>query len=174
MPTQTIKRSGIKRCIKCGETKATELFSRQRHSKDGRRGCCKSCQATQTREWQLANPEREAERVRRWKEQNSERKAALDRRWEETHRDRVAERHKKDRQRYPEKHRARSALNHAVRDGRITKPECCEDCAEPTTSRDLHGHRKDYSKPLEVEWLCRDCHLDQHRPTRNGAGRGVK
>ncbi|KKL04301.1 hypothetical protein LCGC14_2617420, partial [marine sediment metagenome] len=25
-----------------------------------------------------------------------------------------------------------------------------------------HGHRADYSKPLEVDWLCRTCHNALH------------
>ena len=45
------------------------------------------------------------------------------------------------------------------------KPECCESCGAATNSRLLHGHHADYSKPLEVEWLCRKCHLAEHDKT---------
>lgn len=56
-----------------------------------------------------------------------------------------------------EKVRARKALNHAVAAGRIV-PQPCEKCgAEPA-----QGHHEDYSKPLEVEWLCAGCHSKLH------------
>ena len=31
------------------------------------------------------------------------------------------------------------------------------------------AHHRDYSKPLEVEWLCRPCHDDEHRHERQAA-----
>lgn len=46
----------------------------------------------------------------------------------------------------------------AVRSGRIKRLPC-EVCGEPKT----HGHHKDYSKPLEVNWLCSTHHGELHR-----------
>lgn len=36
--------------------------------------------------------------------------------------------------------------------------ENCENCGSP----DSQMHHEDYDKPLEVTWLCRDCHLQLH------------
>jgi hypothetical protein len=57
---------------------------------------------------------------------------------------------------------ARGRVGRAVRSGRLVKPALCEDCGAEAY---LHGHHTDYSKPLEVVWLCvgRDgCHRKRH------------
>lgn len=48
--------------------------------------------------------------------------------------------------------------NNAVRDGVLT-PQPCEFCG--TTER-VHKHHTDYSKPLEVVWLCEAHHMRLH------------
>jgi hypothetical protein len=57
----------------------------------------------------------------------------------------------------PGKVAARTALQHAVRDGRIVRGPC-EVCGNANT----HGHHDDYSKPLDVRWLCRKHHDEWH------------
>lgn len=57
------------------------------------------------------------------------------------------------------KYRARSAVLRAVRSGKIVK-KSCEVCNE---SR-VQAHHEDYSKPLEVKWLCREHHEAHHHP----------
>lgn len=51
----------------------------------------------------------------------------------------------------------------AIRTGRLTKPSTCSACGNPTQSERLHAHHADYSKPLEVEWLCWSCHNLRHQ-----------
>lgn len=58
--------------------------------------------------------------------------------------------------RNPEKYKARNALNNAVRDGRIQK-QGCEVCGGKA-----QAHHEDYSKPLEVRWLCFEHHREEH------------
>lgn len=57
----------------------------------------------------------------------------------------------------PEKVKARRILNSAVRNGSVTRKPC-EVCGSPDTD----AHHADYSKPLEVEWLCRPHHSLRH------------
>lgn len=63
----------------------------------------------------------------------------------------------------PEKLKARRAVAYAVRCGKIIKPDTCQRCSKPTPRHLLGGHHEDYSKPLEVVWLCRACHGLEHR-----------
>lgn len=57
--------------------------------------------------------------------------------------------------RYPERRKARNAVNNAVRDGRLSKPDRCSRCQKIGP---VEGSHDDYSRPLDVEWLCRPCH----------------
>jgi hypothetical protein len=64
--------------------------------------------------------------------------------------------------RNPEKCKAQSELKYAVRTGRITK-DPCEVCGATDL---VHGHHEDYSRPLEVLWLCPTHHAELHRLRR--------
>ena len=57
--------------------------------------------------------------------------------------------------------RARYLLNLAVRRGDIVKPDNCSCCGRDDLI--LHGHHEDYSKPLDVTWLCSECHGERHQ-----------
>jgi len=59
----------------------------------------------------------------------------------------------------PEKYKAHNMVNNAVRDGRMSKPNHCEGCGDICNP---HGHHEDYSKPLDVVWLCVSCHRTVH------------
>lgn len=57
------------------------------------------------------------------------------------------------------KNKARHVSKHAIRKGRLVRLPC-EKCGEPKTE----AHHDDYSKPLEVRWLCRKHHVEIHYP----------
>ncbi len=62
---------------------------------------------------------------------------------------------------YPEKNKARYTLHNAIATGKIIR-QPCEVCGK----KESQGHHEDYSKPLEVKWLCRRHHADVHlKPT---------
>lgn len=63
---------------------------------------------------------------------------------------------KKSIAKYPEKNKARVALGTAIRYGKIIRPTICEGCKKP--NKRIEGHHEDYSKPLDVDWLCKKCH----------------
>lgn len=65
---------------------------------------------------------------------------------------------RKWRSKNPEKYAAHTALNNAVRDGKVIKGECAV-CG----SAQVEAHHDDYSKPLEVRWLCVAHHGETRR-----------
>jgi hypothetical protein len=63
----------------------------------------------------------------------------------------------------PIKEKARGFVRVALRQGVIRMSDKCENCGAPNTPcadgrRSLQAHHHDYSKPLEVKWLCAKCH----------------
>lgn len=56
---------------------------------------------------------------------------------------------------FPEKRKARNAVSWAIYTGKIKKPNNCEICKKESK---VEGHHEDYSKPLNVKWLCFSCH----------------
>jgi len=59
--------------------------------------------------------------------------------------------------RYPERIKARKMVGNQIRSGKLIRLPC-EICGEHETT----AHHDDYSKPLDVKWLCRKCHRLVH------------
>lgn len=70
------------------------------------------------------------------------------------------ETHKKWRQKNKEKYNVKDFVRRAIKSGKLHKPKLCEFCFQP---KPLQGHHEDYSKPLDVKWLCAGCHKSWHR-----------
>lgn len=62
--------------------------------------------------------------------------------------------------RNPEKVAAEQALSYAIKTRKIRKGTVCKRC---NTLKRIQAHHEDYSKPLEVIWLCVRCHGARHR-----------
>jgi len=58
-----------------------------------------------------------------------------------------------------EKQRIHASVNHEIKMGRLVRGPCCQ-CGSEVN---IDAHHHDYAKPLEVTWLCRSCHLKEHR-----------
>jgi hypothetical protein len=59
---------------------------------------------------------------------------------------------------------AHTKIGNAVRDGKLIKPDHCTRCNR--TGIKIEGHHDDYSKPLDVIWLCVRCHRLRHKELR--------
>jgi cytidylate kinase len=73
---------------------------------------------------------------------------------------RRAEYQKRYRAKYSIKNNAYCKVNRAVRSGRLKKAELCSICGQKGL---IMGHHHDYMKPLDVIWVCMECHLKIHK-----------
>ena len=85
-------------------------------------------------------------------------KQAWMRRYAAANRERVLAIKKAWAARNPEKRSAQVAVSNAIRDGRLER-QPCEVCGEKA-----QAHHDDYSKPLDVRWLCPIHHGALHYP----------
>lgn len=69
---------------------------------------------------------------------------------------------KKWRANNPEKRRAHRRVEVAIKFGRMTRMPC-EVCGDAKS----HAHHDDYSKPLDVIWLCHSHHMAHHKMLRD-------
>lgn len=127
-----------KTCNGCGELKPLDAFGIRRvgRSRDGHNARCRVCVGARKRQWAEANPEARKRKGRRWARKNPP---------------------------IPEVKRSRRAVLRAVAAGDLVRPAVCGQCGVGCKP---DGHHEDYSKPLEVVWLCRSCHSALHRETK--------
>jgi hypothetical protein len=120
---------------------------------DGHFSFCKSCVKQRVTEHRKRNVERiRAYDVERFR--NSPERRRMHDEYGETYR-----------QRHPQRAGAQGKVHYAVRTGKLTKLPC-EMCGNPKSE----AHHDDYSKPLDVRWLCKLCHeAFHHQPEKKTA-----
>lgn len=135
----------MKTCFKCGLPKDRSEFYKHPQMADGLLGKCKECAKTDV------SANYHAKRGV---------KAAYERMRQATpHRRELQSLYAARRlERNPEKAIAWRSVSNAIRDGRLAKKPC-ESCG--TTHR-VQAHHDDYSRPLDVRWLCFRHHLEHH------------
>ncbi len=131
-----------KQCGMCGEQKPISDFHRYipylRYFRD-----CKKCLHEKARLSKLRNYDPVKQRIKTLNRKLSGKSLESAKRMVE---------------KYPEKYKARYMFRHAVNKG-VIKKEPCRECGDIK----VEGHHPDYSKPLEVIWLCKKHHAIIHR-----------
>lgn len=136
----------MKTCFKCLETKPMDQFYAHDRMHDGHLGQCKVCACRYARlHRQTSDAPREGD-MRRYAYNSSRRAKILSA---------AMLRIKAN----PEKRSCHDRLRYAVRTGRMTRPDSCPRCDSTTR---IVGHHEDYSKPLDVLWMCSRCHSRLH------------
>ena len=135
----------------CNKEKPLSDFYKNKGMKDGRVNKCKEC----TKKSVTIHRENNIDKIRSYDRDRSKLPHRMKLNTKTT---------KKMREDLPHVYKAHTALNNALRDGKIIKPTVCSVCKK---DRRLHGHHDDYSKPLDVKWMCAVCHKAFHRDLDN-------
>lgn len=107
-----------------------------------------------------SNKEHILENVRKYYRKNREKRNKQKKAWAEKHKDELrVYRREYYRNYYRYKLNAHQKVYRAVMSGQLVRPESCSSCGR---NSNLHGHHKDYKKPLHVIWLCVSCHKEVH------------
>lgn len=67
---------------------------------------------------------------------------------------------RRDKEKFPEKDRARSLVRQAIKSGKLIPLEECELCG---LESGIEGHHPNHSKPFFLLYLCKDCHSEADR-----------
>lgn len=140
-------------CKKCKNEKGDEFYPGDK--------TCKECRKNMVR----VNREKNSDYYREYDRnrfKNDKKVKERHKRYQSS--DRGKESIKKARLKYinknPVKRAAHVILGNAIRDGKVIKIYQCEVCG--TKKGIIHGHHDDYSKPLNVRWLCAEHHKQWH------------
>ena len=108
------------------------------------------------RKWRKAHPNYD----RQWCENHWEQRQKSLCKYHKTHIEQEANRTRNWRNKNPNAALAHDRVYRAINKGLLNKPELCSQCNRRTF---IHAHHFDYTKPLEVIWLCVSCHQLLHQ-----------
>jgi len=138
-----------KKCTRCGDMKSPAMFQIRKASKDGLTAACKDC-------------------LSKYDKARANLPHRVEARNQYSKTDAFADSKRKTIRRYrdknPKKYKAHNMVNNAIRDKKLFR-ECCEVCGNEKS----HAHHDDYSKPLNVRFLCCEHHRQWHE--ENGEGK---
>lgn len=138
-----------KKCRLCGESKTLEHFYRNDRYLDGFRHECREC----LREIEHNKPddvlEHRREVAKRWRLKNKEYMNRKGGEWKESH---------------PEVVMAARAVQKALKNGSLIRPESCSLCGKVCKP---DAHHDDHTRPLDVIWCCRKCHAALTKKNRD-------
>lgn len=151
----------MKTCFKCLQSLPLDAFYKHSAMGDGHLGKCKECTKSDVKNHRAEN----LERIRAYDKLRASVPHRIAARKEYAKTDAGKAAHKKalhvSKFRFPERAKARNAVSNATRDGRLEKLPCfvCGERAE--------AHHPDYSRPLDVVWLCVHHHKQAHAIATN-------
>lgn len=145
-----------KTCFKCLKIKMLTEFYRHSAMSDKHLNKCKECTRSDVNKRRQEN----LERIRAYDKlrDSMPHRIAARKEYAKTLEGKIAHARalKAQKLKFSNKYKARNTVNNAVRDGRLVQQPCliCGETAE--------AHHPDYSRPLDVVWLCDKHHREAH------------
>jgi ribosomal protein S27AE len=178
----------LKKCTRCKTTLSVDNFYKNKSKPDGFCTECKQCnkeisstyrknnvlaRKKYLKEWYLKNKTHQILSTAEYRNNHKEYYQKYNKNyrtehfevlkkqhqeWRKNNSDRYNFLNEKSRLKTPEKSKARHTLNYAVNKKHIKKTACSV-CGNVNSQ----AHHSDYSKPLDIVWLCAKCHGLKHR-----------
>lgn len=125
-----------KKCFKCGKIKPLSDFYKHKEMADGHVNKCKVCNKKDV-------TENRNKKIEYYREYDRNRGSRQDKYYLREYR-----------RKNPEKFAAHQLVRYAIKNGKLAKKPC-EVCGAENR---LEAHHEDYTRPLDVIWLCSEHH----------------
>jgi len=147
-----------KKCFKCGKIKPISEFYEHPDMADGHLNKCKQC----TKDDTIENRNNNLNHYKQYDKNRAMLPHRVNARKEYNQTKKGKKIRKKTNDRYkssnPLKYQAHNKISNALRNGKLIRGVCVI-CG----SKNVHAHHPDYSKPLDVIWLCPKHHKEEHK-----------
>lgn len=158
----------MKRCFKCGAEKPLSEFYKHPKMLDGHVNKCKECNKKDVIENRLDKKDYYLNYDRN-RPNHEERVASQSERTKTLYNSNPEFKEKRKlevrefRNSNPDKYKAQTSINNALRDGKLTKLNSCEHCG--TSEKKIQARHWSYEPEhwLDVIWLCTKCHGKEHK-----------
>ena len=182
----------MKKCPRCKKLKPTTNFSKNCSSPDGFRSICKACKKPYAKQYYKEHKEEIDLSHKIYRSRNIDKISLMGKLYYRKNIDKISLQAKERREKYKQeyilygkqyyqankdkvlatirayrKSNPEKALAHLILNRNISssndRPTVCSKC---DAAGMVDGHHSDYSKPLDVIWLCRSCHMRLHSEIR--------
>ena len=145
----------VKHCNRCSEVRSVDSFYKNKSTKDGFGYWCKLCVKETSKRYYINN----IDTYRLWRINNRDtiRRLSSENYIRRKNNGKARECSLKYDKKNPHVRLAVNRVNKAILSGKLTR-EPCVVCGETR----VVGHHEDYSRPLDVTWLCRIHHRIRH------------
>ena len=140
MPGNNTRRNFVGDVRPCAKCRASLVITEQMARWS--RYVCSPCQVKRAVDWAARNRDKKRASNNAYHKQISGERAQQTARWRAAH---------------PEKRAAHQSVQTALRRGDIERKACAV-CG----ATKAHAHHDDYSRPLDVTWLCHTHHMERH------------
>jgi len=147
----------MKKCFKCGIEKPLTNFYKHSQMKDGRVNKCKECNKKDVQ----VNYRKNISHFKNYDQIRNQKRKEYNKEKSRVYRDKYPEKVQNAKRKWIREHNLERAahiiLKNRLRDGKVKKG-LCQICK----SSEVEAHHYDYTKPVNVIWLCKKHHEKIH------------